>query len=87
MRFGKNPNQPETGVSLRRHVVRTDTNYFAARTGERGNHSDADTAAHAGYRVLARRPRSRVCDQAVDPRRADEIEAFIEGTMPGDRWY
>jgi hypothetical protein len=86
MRYGRNPNQPETGVNLRQHVIRTDTDIFAMRTGERGEHSEADRAAHAGYRVLARRPRSRVFDQAVDPERADEIEAFIEGTMPGDRW-
>jgi hypothetical protein len=86
MRFGKNPNEPETGVNLRQHVIRTDTDIFAMRTGERGEHSEADRAAHAGYRVIARRPRSRVFDQTVDPERADEIEAFIEGTIPGDRW-
>jgi len=86
MRFGKNPNQPETGVNLRQHVIRTDTDYFAMRTGERVEHSEADRAAHAGYRVIARRPRSRVFDQTVEPECADEIEAFIEGTMPGDRW-
>ena len=38
MRFGKNPNQPETGVNLRQHVIRTDTDIYAMRTGERGDH-------------------------------------------------
>jgi hypothetical protein len=86
MRFGKNPNEPETGVNLRQHIIRVDTDYFAMRTGERGEHSNADRMAHAGYLIIARRPRSRMCDQAVDPERADEIEAFSEGTMPGNRW-
>jgi hypothetical protein len=84
MRFGKNPNQPETGVNLRQHVIRTDTDIFAMRTGERGEHSEADRAAHAGYRVLARRPRSRVCDVAVPPDQADETEEFSEGLAPPD---
>jgi hypothetical protein len=30
MRFGKNPNEPETGVNLREHVVRTDTDGYAS---------------------------------------------------------
>jgi hypothetical protein len=35
MRFGKNPNQPEAGVNLRQHVIRTDTDGFTMKTGER----------------------------------------------------
>jgi hypothetical protein len=34
MRFGKHPNMPETGVNLRQHVIRTDTDGYAMKTGE-----------------------------------------------------
>jgi hypothetical protein len=39
-----------------------------------------------GYRVYARRPRSEICDESIDPERADEIEEFTQGVMPLDRW-
>jgi hypothetical protein len=69
MRFGKHPNQPETGVNLRQHVRYTDTDGFATKTGERGDHSKSERTAHDGYSLYARRPRSSICDQSVEPAR------------------
>ena len=39
-----------------------------------------------GYRVIARRPRSEIWNESVEPERADEIEALTEGLMQPDRW-
>jgi hypothetical protein len=86
MRYGKNPNEPETGVNLRQHVIRTDTDGFEMKTGEERDRSEPWRWVEDGYRVIARRPRSRVFDQSVEPERADDIEAFTEGMLPPDRW-
>jgi hypothetical protein len=89
MRFGKNPNEPETGVNLRQHEIYTDTDGMAMKTGRRaprGRYSDAWDWAKNGYRVIARRPRSEIFTESVSPERADAIEEFTEGLMPPDRW-
>jgi hypothetical protein len=86
MRFGKNPNEPETGVNLRQHVIRGDTEAYTMKTGETEHRTEPWRIVEDGYRVIARRPRSEICDTSIDPERADEIEEFTHGIMPLDRW-
>jgi hypothetical protein len=62
---------------------------MAMKTGRReprGEYSDAWDWATNGYRVIARRPRSEIFTESIDPERADEIEDFTHGIMPLDRW-
>jgi hypothetical protein len=56
------------------------------KTGEERDRSEPWKIVEDGYRVIARRPRSEIFNESVDPERADEIEAFTEGLMPLDRW-
>jgi hypothetical protein len=56
------------------------------KTGERERRSEAQAWCEDGYRVIARRPRSEICTESIDPERADEIEAITHGMMPLDQF-
>jgi hypothetical protein len=64
-----NPNEPETGVNLRQHEIYTDTDGFEMKTGEERDRTDPWKWCEDGYRVIARRPRSEIFDQSIDPDR------------------
>jgi len=85
-RFNNNPNEPETGVNLRQHVVHCEVDECARKTGVHEERSVSQAWAEDGYRLYARRPRSEVYEESVAPEKADEIEDFTHGIMPLDRW-